>query len=121
MLRNEKTIIIRWVARIVAGLLATLVLVIFVGHCLSSKGPGDLFEQPLSVLIEFAALFIGWLGLIIAWKFEGPGAGLILIGTIIFHLVEGKVWINWVFGLFGLVGILFLICSLTDSSAKNPA
>ncbi len=101
---------IRWAARILASLLAILVLVIFLGEGLSSEGPGSPFKHPLPVQLEFLGIFAVWVGLIVGWKWEGVAAVLVLGGMIVFHIIAGKLWLNWVFGLFDLTGILFLFC-----------
>lgn len=76
--------------------------------------------------LEFLALIAAWIGLIIAWKWEGIGGALIISGVVIFHVEEHQLWLNWMFGLLGLVGILFMTCwlsgyeSIVQISAKKP-
>lgn len=104
--------IVRWVARILASLLAILVVVIFVGESFfyPGEGPPNPFEHPVEVQLEFAAMLAIWIGMIVGWKWEGAAGILILGGMATFHIIEGKVWINETFGLFELAGILFLLC-----------
>jgi len=70
--------------------------------------------------LEFAGLLAAWIGLIIAWKWEGIGGALIISGVIIFHVVEYRLWLNWIFGLLGLVGILFLFCWVAGIRKDGP-
>lgn len=84
-------------------------LVISVGESLR-EGPPNPFKQPLGVQLEFVGLFGIWAGMIVGWKWEGIAAALVVGGVMIFHIVEGKLWLSGVFGLFGFVGVLFLFC-----------
>lgn len=101
---------VRWVARILGGLLATLVLFIVICHAFSEEGLPNPFKQPGGVQLEFAAMLAIWTGMIVGWKWEGIGGILAISGVIIFHIVEGTLWLNWLFGLLGLCGVLFLLC-----------
>ena len=101
---------IRGATRILAGLLAIMVLVIFLGEGLSSEGPGNPFRHPLPVQLGFLGMLAIWTGLIVGWKWEGIAAILIISGMMIFHIIQGRLWLNWTFGLFDLAGILFLLC-----------
>lgn len=92
------------------------VLLIFRGEFLSGK-----WHE-----LELLGLIAAWLGLIIAWKWEGIGGALIISGVVIFHVEEHQLWLNWIFGLLGLVGILFMACWLSGyesykSVVQNPA
>lgn len=108
-----------WAARILGSLLAALVLVIVVCHAFSEEGLPDPFSQPPGVTLEFLGLFAVWAGVVLAWKWEGVGGLLTIGGVIIFHIVEGRLWLNWVFGLFGLVGIMFLLCWRLNRTAGS--
>ena len=102
--------VVRWGARIVAGLLAALVALIVIAHALGEEGLPNPFEQPHGAAFELLGLFVSWTGLIVAWKWEGIGAAMILGGMLVFHIVEGKLLLLWTFTVFDLVGILFLLC-----------
>ena len=82
--------VVRWGARILASLLAALVGLIVIGHALGEEGLPNPFEQPPGVAFELLGLFVSWTGLIVAWKWEGIGAAMILGGMLVFHIVEGK-------------------------------
>jgi len=106
--------VMRWTARIAGSLIALLFLAIFVGESLSA-GPPNLLERPLPEIIEFGAIILAWLGLLLAWRLQMLGGLYTLVGLLIFMIVEGKLWINWVFGLLGLVGLVHLLCgALTE-------
>jgi len=101
-----------WTARILASLLAALVVVIFVGESFfyPGDGPPNPFKQPPEVQLEFAGMLAMLAGCILGWRWEGIAGLLVISGMMIFHIIEGKLWLNWTFGLFDLAGILFLLC-----------
>ena len=101
---------IRWTARILGTALAAFVLFLVVGHAFSEEGLPNPFTQPLGVAFELLGLFAAWLGVIIAWKWEGVGGLLAISGMMIFHIVERSLLLAWTFELFDLVGVLFLVC-----------
>lgn len=109
----------RWMARIVGGLLAALMLVIVLGHAFSNEGLPNPFRQPPGVALELLGMFLGWIGLIIAWKWEGTGGMLVIVCTVIFQIVEGRIWIGWVFGLLELIGIMFVLSRLLRRFQKT--
>jgi hypothetical protein len=100
---------IRWSARIVGSLLAALVLLLVVGHAFSPEGLPNPFTQPPGVAIELFGLLLTWVGLLVAWKWEGAGGGMIITGQLVFHITEGRFWLSTMGELFDLVGILFLL------------
>ena len=101
---------IRWVARILAGLLAALVLVLVLCHAFSEEGLPNPLNQPLPVAIELFAMLTMWIGLIVGWKYQGSGAILTIGGIMTFHIIEKRLWLMGAFPLFDLAGILFLLC-----------
>jgi hypothetical protein len=100
-------IVLRWTARILATALVFLVLAIAIG-----EGPPNPFNQSAKVQLEFLCMGIMLAGLVIGWKWEGLGGVMALAGVVVFHIIEGKLWINPFFGLFTLAGILYLVCGL---------
>jgi len=100
---------IRWSARILSGVLAGVVLFGVGRHAF---GDGDLpnpFTQSPSVAFEVMGLFVSWIGLIVAWKWEAIGAALIIIGMLVFHIIEGKLWLGQIYIVFEVAGILYLL------------
>ena len=110
--RKYFAVVIRWVARILGGLLAILVLVIFVGESLVGEGPGNPFKHPLPVQLGFVGMLAMWVGCIVGWKWQGVGALLTIGGIMTFHIIEKRLWLMGAFPLFDLAGILFLLCWL---------
>ena len=100
--------IVRWAARVTSLLLFGLVVFIFVGQ----GGPPNLLFQPTSVQIEFIALGLMMLGLVVGWLREGLGGVLVLVGLAAFNAVEFVVNgqpARGAFPLFVVPGILFLL------------
>ena len=101
--------IIRWVARILALLLAVMVLIFVTGEGInvSTMSPGDIVMGIIFAIV--------WLGLILAWHWEGTGGLMITTGTILFILLDyfftGHVLRFWLFFAFLVPGFLFLYCS----------
>lgn len=101
---------IRWVARVYGGLLAVLVLTIFIGESFFHTGdsPPNPFTQPLPVAIELCGMLTMWIGCILGWKWQGTGAILVIAGIMTFHIIEKRLWLMGAFSLFDLAGILFM-------------
>ncbi len=100
--------IVRWFARILSILIVAF-------HALSF-----LADRPQAALSKIDMINLGmWglimLGLLLAWKWEGIG-GLIVIGAFIVQVYLNpfvlKMWPFWV---APAVGLLFLVCRLTDT------
>jgi len=92
-----------------------LVIVIVIGQ----GGPPNIFRQPTPVQLEFAALGLMLLGLVIGWVREGLGGLLVLLGLVAFNTVElvvnGRPALGafpGAFPLFALPGALFLLSAL---------
>jgi hypothetical protein len=100
--------VIRWVARIIALLLTVVVLMFVTGEGVnvSTMGTDD--------IVMGAVFLIMWLGLIIAWRWEGIGGLLTTGGTMLFILMDyiftGHVLRFWMFFAFLIPGLLFLYC-----------
>lgn len=111
--RNSMENIARWTARIVGSLLVLLVLAIFVGEGIF-EGTSGLAGLEIRDYVMFAAMFAMVAGLALAWKWEGIGGGLAILGFVTFwlanYLSTGRLGAGWVVGLFPLVGLLFVYC-----------
>jgi len=120
-LRKYCLLTIRWVARIYGSLLAMLILTIAIGEGFFYPGGGlpNPLTQPLSVAIELFAMLAILLGCIVGWKWYGLAGLLVIGGMMVFHVIEGKLWLNWTFGLFDLAGILFLLCWWSGRAKRN--
>ena len=95
---------LRWSARIVGAAMTGLIIFVGAGDTWSGQGLPNPFNQPLSVALEVIGFIVCLAGLIIAWRWARLGGVLILAGMLTFHVVECKVWLNWVFLVLELVG-----------------
>jgi CBS domain-containing protein len=106
-----------WSARVTSLLLLGLVIVIVIGH----GGPPNIFRQPTPVQLEFAAMAIMLLGLVIGWVRELLGGLLVLLGLAAFNVVElsvnGRPALG-AFPLFAVPGALFLLSALLRRKGK---
>jgi hypothetical protein len=109
--------IIRWIARILGSALFLLVLAFIIG-----EGYPNPLKLTASELISMIAFLMMLIGIPLAWKWEGLGGLIMLIGFIIFWIVNylgsHRVGVGWVFPIFPIVGILFLFSSWRT---KSPA
>jgi hypothetical protein len=112
--------LVRWAARVTGLLLIGLVVVIAIGE----GGPPDVFRQPSPVQLEFAALGLMLLGLVVGWVREGLGGLLVLLGLAAFNAVELAVNgrpARGAFPLFAVPGVLFLLSALMGRArGRNP-
>jgi hypothetical protein len=100
--------IVRWIARAASVLSMGIILLFFVGEA-------D-FSQPVSISLQewIGVLFfpIGiLLGMILAWRREGIGAGITIGSLVAFYVYHFAVWIKFPSGpffvLFASPGFLF--------------
>lgn len=110
--KNRTVTIIRWIARIWSIASIAFLLVMVIGHLFGSEQSNPpTFGEMVGLFFFPFGVFIG---LIIAWKWEGLG-GMIAIGSIIgFHmtmLILGRsLDINPFIDGVAAPGFLFLIC-----------
>jgi len=112
--------LVRWSARVTSLLLFGLVIVMVIGQ----GGPPNIFRQPIPVLLEFAAMGLMLLGLVIGWVREGLGGVLVLLGLAAFNGVELAVNSRPALGafpLFAVPGALFLLSALLQRRDKQVA
>jgi hypothetical protein len=115
--------VMRWIARISAGLAAALLLLIFVGEGLAEGFEPilHLTAREATMMVAFAAV---WLGLVLNWKWELVGGLLTICGTAAFYLLDyvfsGTFPRGPFFLLFASPGLLFLYCGL-QSRKKSGA
>jgi hypothetical protein len=99
-------------------LLLALVSVIVVGH----GGLPNIPEQPVAVQLEFAAMGIMLLGLVIGCVREFLGGLLVLAGLAAFNAVElvvnGRLALG-AFPLFAVPGVLFMLSALLRNGGKQ--
>ena len=114
------TPLIRWAARGTGLLLFGLVVALAIGY----GGPPNVFRQPRPVQVEFAALGLMLLGLVVGWVREGLGGLLVLLGLAAFNAVELAVNgrpAGGAFPLFAVPGALFLLSALLARKGQAAA
>jgi hypothetical protein len=113
---NRKTVrVVRWIARILAGLAAVLILLIFIG-----EGLAEGFEPILHLSVREAMMMVAfvamWLGLVLGWKWELVGGLLTICGAAAFYLLDYAFSGTFPRGPFFLIlaspSLLFLYCGL---------
>ena len=109
---------IHWAARMVGLLVFVLITAIAIGE---GGQLDNLLQQPLVVKVEFFAMLVMWLGLAVAWKWEGIGSAMILGGFALFWLAEGRLpRLNLAFALLLLSGLLYFLSWCITFSKDQP-
>jgi hypothetical protein len=110
--------LVHWSARVTSLLLLGLLTAIVIGH----GGPPNVLAQPTPVQLEFAAMGMMLLGLVIGWVREGVGGLLVILGLAAFNIVElavnGRPALG-AFPLFAVPGVLFLLSALLRGRNKQ--
>lgn len=107
---TRSVIIIRWLARIIGTLSIALFLFLFVAESVE-KGRIAIDSDRIPMT---AFMFLAFIGLIIAWKWEGLGGAMALGGLIAFNILapasvaKGGNFV--ITGLYGLPALLFIFC-----------
>ncbi|MFP4394505.1 MAG: hypothetical protein ACLFTI_04495 [Anaerolineales bacterium] len=116
--------IVRWIARISAGLAAALILIIFIGEGIS-EGFEPLLRLTARESLMMVAFFAVWLGLVLGWRWELYGALLTIGGLIAFYLLDylfsGTFPRGPFFLIFTAPSLLFLYCGLQERKAAGDA
>lgn len=109
---NKLQQVIFWTARILAALMAILILVIFIGEAFG-EGLGPLTDLTLREQLMMAAFFTAFLGLILGWIREALGGWLVVGGMTAFYLLDllfsGSFPQGGTFLLIVLPGLLYLV------------
>jgi hypothetical protein len=101
---------LRWTARIIG----TLFVVVFVAFFVTDAVQKETRAIESDVLPATFSLFLAFMGLIIAWKWEGVG-GLVALGGLILYCILGlrtdvkPAATIFVAGIYALPAILFLV------------
>ena len=123
---NRSITIIRWTARIVGLLYIAFFLLMLIGEGLSSSQESN--PLTVSAWLGFVFVFIYFVGLILAWKWEGIGGLIAIGGTIGFFVTIQEYSLLTV--IMAVPALLFLVCwSLSRSRlemketwvASNPS
>jgi hypothetical protein len=105
---------LRWAARIVGTAMLALIVLVGAGEIWSGQGLPNPFRQPPGVAAEVIAFIACLAGLILAWRWPRLGGLLLAAGVLTFHIVECKIWLNWVFLVLELVGAAHLCVWVLD-------
>lgn len=114
--------ILRWTARILASVMAALILIIFVGEILGDGVPSllQMTGWEISMMFVFFAL---WLGLLLGWKWELFGGLLTLCAVMIFYALNFLITGIFPRGPFFLIlaspSLLFLYCGWQKRKSTN--
>ena len=107
--------------RFLAHLLSVLLIFVVVLLALGETFPGTSNAISREVLLTIS-LLIMLVGLFAAWKWEGIGGSLIILGFLLFLILNSVfsdfLKLGFFFLLFPLTGILFLFCCLREKN-KN--
>lgn len=114
--------IFRWVARVTALVMVVFILLMFIGEGIVD-GFGGLLALTLRESLMMAAFVVVFLGLLLGWRWEVLGGGLVIGGMAVFY------WLDYAFsgtfprGPYFLIivipGLLYLLCGL-GSGRKHP-
>jgi hypothetical protein len=96
---------LRWTARVIGGLVLLLVLAIAIG-----EGAPNPLQQPAEVNVSLAALIVMLIGQVVAWKREGIGGAMILLGFAAFAIANHGIELNAAFAPMLLTGLLYSFC-----------
>jgi len=102
---------IRWIARVVGSLIFAFVILFILGYTFTGHAPDFAGMNPKEQIM-FTGLFLEMIGILLAWKWEGIGAGLIIVGYAVFQITEGKLFTPPIFPIFLILGVMFGYCWL---------
>ncbi|MEE9430890.1 MAG: hypothetical protein V3V16_07625 [Melioribacteraceae bacterium] len=110
---NNLLSVIRYIARLFSILLIVLIVTLSIGEGL----PNPVTLSTAEILL-FVSLLIMLVGLVLSWQREHVGGLLIILGFILFFIVNsvssGSLRLGFFFLLFPLTGILFVLCCRID-------
>jgi len=107
---------VRWTARILGTLWIGLLLLFVVGEGVPAIG-----GQPWAVQAGFIAMGLWMLGFILGWWRDGIASVVIVLGSILFHAVEGRPWLGGALELPGAIALLYALSWWLHGSARQPA
>ncbi len=114
--------VVRWIAGAFSGLVAALILLIFIGN-----GLAEGIEPVLHLSVREALMMVAFvavrLGLLARWKWELYGGSLTIFGMVAFYLVDYLFSGSFPRGLFYLFfsspSLLFFYCGLQARKEPN--
>lgn len=119
---SKSVCILRWTARILASVMAALILLIFVGETLGDGVP-SLFHMTVREILMMFSFFALWLGLLLGWKWELLGGLLTLCAVVVFYVLNFFITGTFPGGPFFLIlafpSLLFLYCGWQNRKRTN--
>jgi len=113
--------IIRWIARILAALMAAFIAFMFVGNAVTD-GIGSLLNLTIKESLMMIAFLIVFLGLILGWTHEKLGGWLTVGGMVLFYILDfafsGTLPRGAFFPLIALPGLLFLVTGYSQKETE---
>jgi len=107
---NTSLAILRWSARVLAGLVAVFIALMAFGQ----GGPPNPFSFDAKVAAQLVSMYVMWFGLLLGWKWE-IAASIVVTGSFtVFMIIEGKFIFNFGFGPVLIVGLMYLASGLTQ-------
>lgn len=119
---NKRTnLIIRWIARILAALMAAFIAFMFVGNAVTD-GIGPLMNLTIREAVMMIAFLVVFLGLILGWAREKVGGWLTVGGMILFFILDfafsGTFPRGVFFPLMALPGLMFLLTGYSQNPSE---
>jgi hypothetical protein len=110
--RERATLWVRWLAWVLGVFLIFLILLLFLGEMVGGEGMPGLLAMDLCKGCLSVALLMTLLGVVVAWRWEGIGAFLIIGSMLLFEGINTIASGDWCFDplylIFCLTGLLFL-------------
>lgn len=113
--KNRVLSIIRWVARIGGVAYLAFFLLFFIGETISPSQETN--PMTFSEMVGMAFVFAYFAGLVLAWKWEGPGALIAIGGAIAFSVTIQEYSLLVV--IMVAPGLLFLVCWLISRGLRE--
>jgi len=117
---SEQTFVltIRFLAHLFSVLLIVVVILLTLGE--TFPGSSDATSREFLLTISLIIMLVG---LFTAWKWEGIGGSLIILGFLLFLILNSVfsdfLQLGFFFLLFPLTGILFLFCCLREKNRNE--
>jgi hypothetical protein len=123
-MNGSKTLqVVRWIARLSSGVMAALILLIFVGEALAD-GFGPILHLTVREITMMIAFFAVWLGLLLGWKWDLFGGLLTICGVAAFYLLDylfsGTLPRGPFFLIFASPGLLFVYYGWQKRKETQP-
>lgn len=110
---------IRWIARLLGGLIVEFFLILSIGYALESPNLGPGKEPLLKFLLGDMSIILMLVGIIVAWLREVIG-GEIILGGFVFYLTgvlittksypDYRIYWSWFYLIFPVIGLLHFVC-----------